>query len=496
MEALKRVSPEEVGIHSQCMIDFIKQVQAEGIELHSLMVLRHGQVCAEAWWKPYDSVTPQTMFSFSKSITSTAIGFAVQEGLVSLDEKLVDLFPEEAPENPSENLKAADVYSLLTMSCGQEKDIYYEMKSFDHWIHDFMHAEFKYKPGTMFQYNSTGTDMLCAIIKKKTGMNVSEYLKPRLFDKIGMTNISAQLLPGDIEMGGGGFRVKTEDMARLGQFYLNRGSWNGEQLLNAEWIDMATSKQISTVNPIFDNHDSNWQHGYGFQFWRCIPEGLYRADGAYGQFAIMDPDRDVVIAITSSSFQPDRLLNIVWEKLLPGITKEKELPASECFDKLQLLTEELQIPGVWNVRNKAHEDEWSGIRYKVLDADVPCFTDLVGGPGKWGECGQKLSALTFEFMRTECRIHIEDADFASDLYAGMDGTYHVSYVRGEKFAASACWEEENVLCLLVRTLKTVSGSRLRITFGQNEISVKRCPLMPQIGEKFGEMDWEKLVLFI
>ena len=278
MEALKRVSPEKVGIHSQCIVDFIRQVRAEGIELHSLMILRHGKVCEEAWWKPYDSGTPQTMFSFSKSITSTAVGFAVQEGLLSLDEKLVDLFPNETPENPSENVKAADVYSLLTMSCGQDSDIYYKLKSYDHWIYDFMHAEFKYKPGTMFQYNSTGTDMLCAIIKKKTGLNVSEYLKPRLFDKIGMTNISCRMLPGDIEMGGGGFRVKTEDMARLGQFYLNRGVWNGERLLNEEWIDMATSRQISTVNPVFDNHDSNWQHGYGFQFWRACTGQMERMD--------------------------------------------------------------------------------------------------------------------------------------------------------------------------------------------------------------------------
>lgn len=494
METLKRVSPEKAGIHSQSIMEFIRQAQAEGVELHSLMILRHGKVCEEAWWKPYDSGTPQTMFSFSKSITSTAVGFAVQEGLLSLDEKLVDLFPDETPENPSENLKEADVYSLLTMSCGHESDIYYKLKSYENWIYDFMHADFKYKPGTMFQYNSTGTDMLCAIIKKKTGMNVSAYLKPRLFDKIGMTNISCRLLPGDIEMGGSGFRVKTEDMARLGQFYLNRGVWNGEHLLNEEWIDMATSRQISTVNPVFDNHDSNWQHGYGFQFWRCIPDGLYRADGAYGQFAIMVPDKDVVIAITSASFQPDRLLNIVWEKLLPGITDQDELEESVSYEQLKYMNGELAIPGLWNVRNKVHEDAWGGIRYKVSDEAVPCFADLTGGPGKWESYGRNLSALSFEFQRTECRIHIEDEDFTSDLYAGMDGTYHVSYVRGEKFAASACWEEENVFSLVVRALKTVSGTRFRITFGEKEISVRRCPLMPQIGEKFAEQDWEHLVL--
>ena len=147
-------------------------------------------------------------------------------------------------------------------------------------------------------------------------------------------------------MGGSGFRVKTEDMARLGQFYLNRGVWNGERLLNEEWIDMATSRQISTVNPVFDNHDSNWQHGYGFQFWRCIPEGLYRADGAYGQFAIMDPDKDVVILQLPLHryTAADRMLNIVWEKLLPGIADKEELEESDSYEQLRYMNGELAIP--------------------------------------------------------------------------------------------------------------------------------------------------------
>jgi hypothetical protein len=187
-------------------------------------------------------------------------------------------------------------------------------------------------------------------------------------------------------------------------------------------------------------------------------------------------------------------LNIVWEKLLPGITDKEELEESDSYEQLRYMNGELAIPGLWNVRNKAHEDEWSGIRYEVPESVVPCFADLTGGPGKWGSYGRNLSALTFEFQRTECRIHIEDEDFASDLYAGMDGTYHVSYVRGEKFAASACWEEENVLSLVVRALKTVSGTRFRITFGEKEISIRRCPLMPQIGEKFAGQDWDQLVL--
>ena len=128
----------------------------------------------------------------------------------------------------------------------------------------------------------------------------------------------------------------------------------------------------------------------------------------------MAPDKDAVIAMTSASFSPDRLLNIVWEKLLPGITDQEELEESDSYEKLRYMNEELAIPGLWNVRNKAHEDEWSGIRYKVFDEVVPCFADLTGGPGKWGNYGRNLSALSFEFRRTECRIHIEDEDFSSE----------------------------------------------------------------------------------
>lgn len=171
---LERVTPESVGIHSEGILKFIDLAESRGLELHSMMLLRHGKVCAEGWWKPYNPASPHMMFSFTKALTSTAIGFACQEGALSLDDRLSELFPDKMPENPSENLLACTVRDLLTMSCGHETEI----NTFDvnepDWIKNFLSHEFKYKPGTCFMYNTAGTNMLCAALKRRTGENLFE----------------------------------------------------------------------------------------------------------------------------------------------------------------------------------------------------------------------------------------------------------------------------------------------------------------------------------
>lgn len=188
---LERVTPESVGIHSEGILKFIDLAESRGLELHSMMLLRHGKVCAEGWWKPYNPASPHMMFSFTKALTSTAIGFACQEGALSLDDRLSELFPDKMPENPSENLLACTVRDLLTMSCGHETEI----NTFDvnepDWIKNFLSHEFKYKPGTCFMYNTAGTNMLCAALKRRTGENLFEYLTPRLLSRSAWRILSA-----------------------------------------------------------------------------------------------------------------------------------------------------------------------------------------------------------------------------------------------------------------------------------------------------------------
>ena len=319
---LERVTPESVGIHSEGILEFIDLAESRGLELHSMMLLRHGKVCAEGWWKPYNPASPHMMFSFTKALTSTAIGFACQEGALSLDDRLSELFPDKMPENPSENLLACTVRDLLTMSCGHETEI----NTFDvnepDWIKNFLSHEFKYKPGTCFMYNTAGTNMLCAALKRRTGENLFEYLTPRLFEPLGMENIECFRLPDGIEMGGAGSRLKTEDMARFILFVSRHGKWEGKQLLNAEWFDMASANQVSTISPANNADNPDWRCGYGFQFWRCVPEHVFRADGAFGQYGVVFEDKDTVLILQSSSSDQQEQLTCAWEALLPAITDE------------------------------------------------------------------------------------------------------------------------------------------------------------------------------
>ena len=163
-----RVAPESLGIPSQAILDLLDELYRYGIEMHGIMVLRHGKVCAQGWWKPYEPKTPHIMFSFSKSLTSTAIGFAWQEGILSLDERLIDIFPDKAPEHPSENLNKACIRHLLMMGCGHETEINDLGRGDPDWIYTFLHHPFVYEPGTHFLYNTAGTNLLSAILTKKT----------------------------------------------------------------------------------------------------------------------------------------------------------------------------------------------------------------------------------------------------------------------------------------------------------------------------------------
>ncbi|MBR4455571.1 MAG: beta-lactamase family protein [Solobacterium sp.] len=231
MSRFEMILPQEAGIPESSIRAFLKDVSRAGIELHRLMILRHGKCCCRIVWDPYGEEDFHPVYSFSKSITAAAVGFARQEGLLDLDERIADLFPEYLPENPSGNLLSCRIHHLLTMSCGHETECgdYSE-----NWIRRFFAQPFVYEPGTFFLYNTPGTDILSAIIQKKTGQRVTEYLKPRLFDPLGIQEVKCARLPDAMgtEHGGGGMKMKLEDMAAFTQFMLEDGSWNGRKLLS------------------------------------------------------------------------------------------------------------------------------------------------------------------------------------------------------------------------------------------------------------------------
>ncbi|MBK7627668.1 MAG: serine hydrolase [Bacteroidales bacterium] len=328
--SLPRSTPEAEGVSSEAILRFVNAADTEANEIHSFMLLRHGKVIAEGWWDPYRPDLKHTMYSLSKSFTSTAIGFAVSEKLLTVNDKVLSFFPEDVPDTIFTKLEQMTVKDLLTMSAGQDPDPTYRVAgNKGSWTRTFIRTPVVDEPGTKFLYNSLATFMLSAIVQKVTGEKVIDYLTPRFFIPLGIDSIDWEVNSQGINTGGWGLRLKTEDIARAGQFYLQRGKWNGKQLLPAEWIDEATSFKIDQAPnaPKAIKDSSDWTQGYCYQFWRCR-NNAYRGDGAYGQYMIVFPDQDAVLAITSQTDDMQKELNLVWKYLLPAMHKES-LPANE-----------------------------------------------------------------------------------------------------------------------------------------------------------------------
>jgi CubicO group peptidase (beta-lactamase class C family) len=322
--------PESLGVSSAAIAAFVDACEASPYELHSFVVARHGQIAARGWWAPYRVDAPHSLYSLSKSFTSTAVGFAVEAGKLGLSDKVVDFFHDELPPMIGENLAALRVEHLLTMSVGQASDATPLVTREQDWAKAFLALPIEFAPGSVFLYNSAATYMLSAIVQKTTGEKLVDYLRPRLFDPLGLPAMRWSTCPRGINTGGWGLSATTESIFRFGQFCLQKGQWKGRQLLPAAWIEQATSVHIQqppgpgqTLDQL--KQTSDWHQGYGYQFWRCRHDA-YRGDGAFGQFCIVLPKLDAVIAVTSRTLDLQGVLNHVWEHLLPAV-HDVALPA-------------------------------------------------------------------------------------------------------------------------------------------------------------------------
>lgn len=329
---LPRSTPEAQGISSEAVLDFVQAADQNVDTMHSFMVVRHGQVIAEGWWQPESAEKPHVLNSVSKSFTSTAVALAIQEGKLKLDDSVLKLFPEDAPAEPSDNLKAMTVRDLLTMTCGHD----HEPKSADGGpsVKQFLAVPVVYEPGTHFQYNTMGTYTLSSIITKVTGQTALEHLKPRLFEPLGIENPRWDSSPEGNSLGGYGLYLRTEDMAKLGQLYLQKGKWNGKQIIPQAWVEMASAKQVPNENESHAKIGPDWKEGYGFQFWRC-QHNAFRGDGAGGQFIVVMPDQDMVVAITADRGNMQAQLNAIWDHLLPAVQSKALPPDAGSQKKLE-----------------------------------------------------------------------------------------------------------------------------------------------------------------
>lgn len=317
-QLLSYSTPSACGVDPRGVLRMIELFRERDAGIHGFMLLRHNQVFAQGWYHPYQKERTHTLFSLSKTFTATAVGFAVQEGLLTVEDCVVDFFPDKVSDAVCDNMRKMKVKHLLTMSTGHDP----APRIFDvtkpDFVRSFLHTNVPKTPGTYFEYNSAASYMLSAIVTRVTGQTVSDYLKPRLRDPLALGAWEFNKCPEGIDLGGYGLHVTLPAIAKFGLLFLNEGSFNGKQLLSKEWIKEASSAHAQSRG----DAGPDWLQGYGYQMWRCQVPNAFRGDGAFGQYMLVLPDQDMVIAINSGSNGLQTVLSSIWESILPALHDE------------------------------------------------------------------------------------------------------------------------------------------------------------------------------
>ena len=407
-----RSTPEAQGVRSSAILRFVEAADRDVRHLHSVMLLRRGTVIAEGYWDPFRATDPHMLFSLSKSFTSTAIGMLAADGRLTVEDPVLGHFPDEAPSAPSDTLQQMRVKHLLTMTTGHDVDATPRVRQGGAaWRRNFLALPVEHVPGTHFVYNSAATYMLSAIVQRLTGQRVVEFLGPRLFEPLEIEAPTWETSPEGIDAGGWGLSARTADIARFGQVYLQGGAWQGQQLVERAWVDEATSFQVPNANSGTPNPD--WQQGYGYQFWRCR-HGVYRGDGAFGQFCIVMPDQEAVLAITGGAAGMQEVLDLVWEHLLPSI-KSEPLP-EDAAQARQLV------------------DRLAGLRIAPVSgkATSPCSGEISGRSFAMTPNDDGISSIAFDFSADSATLTIRNESGEQRVVCG-----HGRWARGEANVESA-----------------------------------------------------------
>lgn len=378
-QAFERATPESQGISSDQLADLIQELgAAKETDMHHLMALRNGKVVCECNFAPYRSGIWHATYSMCKSITGMAIGMLVQEGLLSLDENIYKIFADKVNTLVKIFRPEITVENLLTMTSGVQFNESGIISGND-WLESFLNSPVAGKPGTVFQYNSLNTYVLSAIVTERTGVTLEEYLKPRLFEPMGITKYLWETCPKGITKGGWGLFLCAEDMAKLGQLYLQKGIWNGQQLVPEDWMACSVEKHMETIEGTY---------GYGYQIWQEAREGSFEFNGMLGQNVVVYPDMDMVIVTNAGSnelFQKCVMLNIVRKYFPEEYHPAEALPENILAqNRLRYLTETLGageekngriVKGGWKKNGRGRKScvfhpDTSALRKKL---DGKCF---------------------------------------------------------------------------------------------------------------------------
>lgn len=423
---LPRALPARMGVDPRALLRMLDAFQEKRTGLHGLTILRRGAVIAEGWWEPYGPALPHMLFSLSKSFTSIAVGFAVQEGLLSLSDRLTGFFPELLEAPPCPNMEKLTLRDMLRMATGHRQEP--PIGSAQDPRQAFLTSYVPLEPGSRFLYNTAATYMVSAVLQKASGLQTGEYLRPRLFEPLGIRDWWWETCPQGVHTGGFGLNLCTGDIAKFGQFLLQRGMWNGRQLLDPAWIDQASAFQIQNTG------ERDWGAGYGYQFWRCVPQDVYRGDGAFGQLCVVLPRQEMVVAVTAGTGDIQQELDVFWDTLLPGVA-EGPLPADpEAQRELERRLAALRIDPPEGDASCEMAEAVSGAAYELPDnalelerLTLACGEDPVLTLG-WRGQTLVLPVGFGAWRTTENGLPWEQYPRTSCAGAWRDGKYHLDLI--------------------------------------------------------------------
>ncbi|PNV59472.1 hypothetical protein C0033_23780 [Clostridium sp. chh4-2] len=362
--SLPRCSLQEVGIDASGVKKFLKEIEAEGYHLHSFMITRHGKVAYECCWAPYRLEEEHLMHSFTKGLVASAVGILEGEGRISLDDPAITYFPEYRTADTEEKQAGITLEHLLTMTNGHAAVP--DRHGCDDEIRAFFQEPVIHEPGTVFEYDSLGSHVLASIVKRVTGYNLFQFLQLRVFDAMGISGVSCDSCATGKDQGGGGGRLKTEDMAKLTILYLNGGVWNGQQLIPKDWIDRMTVTRFAGCKDKFNPDWEDWRCGYGYQVWMCQIPNTFRFDGLHGQFGVVLKDLDASIITTCGECYTEAVLRLMWKYLVPAVKRPEEIQNSAQKETEQWLEDQKEkLHILWPL-----EQELSGEQREAAEAEL------------------------------------------------------------------------------------------------------------------------------
>ncbi len=307
-------TPEQQGMDPQLLTQMLASIDQEGLDLHSLLVIRHGAIVSETYYQTYHQDMPHELYSVTKSFISTLIGIAIDQGAIDGVEHLVlDYFPDKSFGDQTTLKKAMTLENVLTMTTSldwQEEDIYPEMYQSHDWVSYILSKPMLAPPGSRFNYCSGCSHILSAILQQATHMNARDFAQKTLFEPLGITHITWETEPTGMPIGGWGLQLTPRDMAKLGYLYLHDGIWDGQQIVSSEWVRRATQKHTATDDD---------ELGYGYQWWIYPKDGAYVALGLYGQTIFVAPDLDLIVVTTAGSLDHDQIFPLIDKYILPTI---------------------------------------------------------------------------------------------------------------------------------------------------------------------------------